>query len=260
MHFQRRVRRVVFGTARGSPANNPGGSPRCRRGPSTDMPSAQHVNVKFFEFTRARTRPATGRSPRAPAQSRRKRVWGTRERPARRTEVKAPRPGRDMCWLSARRLLATLMGCSRGPCCPRVTSSFLQGPRSETALCAARTPPRQPGAQVPGPRNAFLQRRCIRAKWRRGSTRLACNRRSKGEICAVSASANSNDRDPFRALGEPQSLRAAPQDTPHGTRGVAACANEISRSRLRTARTPPESSRGRPPWQPRRRRVPGVNT
>ena len=44
------------------------------------MPSAQHVssvNVKFFEFTRARTRPATRRSPRAPAQSRRKGVWGT---------------------------------------------------------------------------------------------------------------------------------------------------------------------------------------
>ena len=75
MHVRRRLRRVVYGTARGSAANNSGGRTRCRRGPSTYKLSPQHVssvNVKFFEFTRARTRPATRRSPRAPAQSRRK--------------------------------------------------------------------------------------------------------------------------------------------------------------------------------------------
>ena len=46
--------------------------------PSTHMPSAQHVrsvNVKKFEFTRTRTRPATGLPPRTPSQSRRQGPW-----------------------------------------------------------------------------------------------------------------------------------------------------------------------------------------
>ena len=118
--------------------------------PSTHMPSAQHVrsvNVKKFEFTRARTRPATRPSPRAPPQSRHKGPWGA-ERPTRRTAVKAPRPGHDMCWLCIRREPAV---CSRGSCCPRVASilrRFSHGPRPihdrpETALCAARAPPRR---------------------------------------------------------------------------------------------------------------------
>ena len=142
-----RLRRVIFGTARGSPANNPGGSTRCRRGPSTHKPSAKHVssvNVKFFEFTRARTRPATRRSPRAPPQLRRKGPWGTCDRAAHaKSRGQGTTPwSRYVLALFA---LANAL-CPRGSCCPRVTSSirrFLQGARPETALCAARAPPRR---------------------------------------------------------------------------------------------------------------------
>ena len=180
MHFEGCLRRVVFGTARGSPANNPGGRSRCRRGPSTHMPSAQHVssvNVKFFEFTRARTRPATRRSPRAPAQSRLKGPCGVDDMYG---AVDAKRRGQgtpswSLCVGSARD------SCSRfapegpaGPGSAPAYATFCRG-QGPSTRAARNGPLRREGAaettiRVPGPRNAFLQKLCICAKWRRRST------------------------------------------------------------------------------------------
>ena len=72
-----------------------------------------------------------------------------KERPTQRAAGRVPHPGLEMSWLRAR---ADALICCKGPCCPRVASiprRFLQGARptherSETALCAARAPPRRP--------------------------------------------------------------------------------------------------------------------
>ena len=168
MHLEGRLRRVVFGAARGSPANNPGGSPRCRRDSSTYRPSPKlvsYVNVKFFEFTRARARPATRRSPRTPPQSWCKGVWG-----ASGTYGTAHATSRGQSttpW--ARNVLAHLAnGVSRYatevPAAPGSLPCYAAFCRGQAHPRAVRNDPlrRESAAEttgwVPGPRNALLKK------------------------------------------------------------------------------------------------------
>ena len=121
--------------------------------------------------------------------------------------------------------------CSRCSCWPRVVSMlrrFLQGARPaherpETALCAARGPPRR-RVWSRGPRNAFWQKMCICAKRRRRSTETVRGPLTEAEsnICRVFAIANLTARITGSALG------SSPKS--------------------------PSSSGRRPAWQPRRRR------
>ena len=100
--------------------------------------------------------------------------------------------------------------CSRCSCWPRVVSMlrrFLQGARPtherpETALCAARGPPRR-RVWSRGPQNAFWQKMCICAKRRRRSTETVRGplTEAEGNICRVFAMANLNARITGSALG-----------------------------------------------------------
>ena len=132
-------------------------------------------------------------------------------RPVQHAAVYAPRPGHDMSWLCSRR-------CSRDA--SEVPAASGSAP-SSAAFCRGQGPPTsgpkwpfaprerlRDDASGPGPRNAFLQKRCIeRQNFRGGSPR-----RRRGCHCFVgagrgAAAGSDLDRPPDGGLrGPTQSL------------------------------------------------------